>query len=71
MTKDLKNKVSILNGPKYFSFDKLQSYLVFDLVLRDSIPFNFSTEIETDGNKKNYLIEINRNVARKNILNPY
>ena len=28
-TKDLKNRFSILNGPKYFSSGMFQSYLVF------------------------------------------
>ena len=30
---------------KYFSFDGLQNYLAFNLIIRNSIPSNFSTEI--------------------------
>ena len=37
------NKISILNGSKYFSFEELQMYLVFDLIRRSSILSNLLT----------------------------
>ena len=46
------NKISILNESKYFCFDGLQNCVVFDLIRGNSIPSNFSTEIETGGYNK-------------------
>ena len=36
LRRDLINKINVPNGSKYFSFEKLQNYLVFDLIRRNS-----------------------------------
>ena len=63
------NKISILNGSKYFPFDGLQIFLLYDLIRRNLIPSNFSTEIETDGNNKITLWK-STGIFREKIVNP-
>ena len=41
-----------MNESKYFSFDGLQNFLAFDLIIRNSVPSGFSTEVKTDRNNK-------------------
>ena len=38
LTQGLINKINFLNGSKYFSFDGLQNYLLYDLIRRNLIP---------------------------------
>ena len=64
------NKYSILNGSKYFSFDRLQNYAVFDLIIRNNVPTGFSTEIETNGNNK-IISGTSTELLQEKIINPY
>ena len=64
------NKYSILNGSKYFSFDRLQNYVVFDLIIRKNVPAGFSTEIETNGNNK-IISGTSTELLQEKIINPY
>ena len=70
LTKDLTIKVSILNGSKYFSFDGLQHYLVFDLIIRNSVSSGFSTGTETKGNNK-FTSWKSTEMTKGKIINPY
>ena len=67
---DLISKISILNGSKYFPFGRLQKYLVFDLVRRNSIASKFSTEIETDDSNKITSWK-STGMLQEKIVNPY
>ena len=70
LTKDLINKVSIFNGSEYFSFEGLQNYLVFNLIIRNSVPLGFSTQIEKSVKNKISSWK-STGLSREKIINPY
>ena len=70
LTADSMNKSSILNGAKYFSTDKLENYLVIDLIRRHIVPTDFTIVTDTADNNNNVTLWKSTRLSQEKIINP-